>query len=312
MKHTVSKIFRALCGMDTILFRVMSIAVMLALMAGITSVPASAASNGIYIATASPHYKHPTTGKIEDSGGEGSSVLGQSMTESATYKQALVEVDSQGNTYVTIRLQLMDNIQNPQFQVDASRNGSFSAVSATLMQEDYTKNTADYRMKVPSENAVIRCNMYVSPMGRDVIFYITVSNLQSGSGDFITSVKMATQKPSETSKPVETQKPAETQKPIATSVPVMNTSEVSVPRTDAFTPERTEPVSPEPSPSEIGVVVGLQEFDASGNKVEDSSEEAKTQSGHNNAIIWWVLIGFVVVAVTVGCVWYFCFFKKKR
>ena len=180
MTNTATKLMRAVCSM----------VVMLALMAGIIAVPALAASNGVYTATATSHYKHPTTGKIEDSGGESSYVLGQSMTDSALNKAALVEVDPQGNTYVTIRLNLMDNIQSPQFQVDGSRNGSFSAVSATVMQEDYTENTTDFRMHVPSENAIIRCNMYVIPMGRDVIFYITVGNLQSGSGDFVTSVKV--------------------------------------------------------------------------------------------------------------------------
>lgn len=171
MTNTASKLKRALCSM----------VVMLALVAGITSIPVLAASNGIYTATATSHYKHPTTEKIEDSGGEGSYVLGQSMTESALNKAALVEVDPQGNTFVTVRLNLMDNIQNPQFQVDGSRNGNFSSVSATVMQEDFTNNTTDFRMQVPSENAIIRCNMYVIPMGRDVIFYITVGNLQSGS-----------------------------------------------------------------------------------------------------------------------------------
>ena len=141
-----------------------------------------AASNGIYTPTALSHYRHPTTGVIEDSGGEGSAVLGQSMTDSALNKSALVEVDANGNTWVTIRLNLMDNIQSPKFQVDGS------SVSATLMQEDYSNNTADYRMKVNSENSIIRCNMYVVPMGREVIFYITVGNLKSGSGDFITSI----------------------------------------------------------------------------------------------------------------------------
>lgn len=59
----------------------------------------------------------------------------------------------------------MDTIQDPQFQVDGwSGNGSFAPVSASLVQEDYVNNTADYRMKVPSENAVLRCNMYVVPM----------------------------------------------------------------------------------------------------------------------------------------------------
>lgn len=173
MKRNALKVFKALCG----------VVVVLALsMAGITAMSAYAADNGIYIATATPHYRNPQTGVIEDSGGDGSAVLGQSMTESATYRQALVEVDSSGNTFVTIRLQLMDNIRNPQFQVDGT------PVSATLMQEDYTNNTADYRMKVDSENSVIRCNMNVIAMGRDVIFYITVSNLQEGSGDFITSI----------------------------------------------------------------------------------------------------------------------------
>lgn len=156
--------------------------VMLALVAGITAIPAYAASNGIYTATATPHYRNPLTGKIEDSGGEDSEVLGQSMTESATDTKALVEVDSNGNTYITVRLKLMDNIQNPTFKVDGS------SVLASLVQEDYSANTADYRMKVASENSVIRCSMYVVPMGRDVIFFITVSKLKSGSGDFVTSI----------------------------------------------------------------------------------------------------------------------------
>lgn len=104
------------------------------------------------------------------------------MTESALNKSALVEVDSNGNTWVTIRLNLMDNIQSPHFQVDGS------AVSATLMQEDYSNNTSDFRMRVNSENSVIRCNMYVIPMGREVFFYITVGGLSGGSGDFVTSI----------------------------------------------------------------------------------------------------------------------------
>ncbi|MBD9243403.1 MAG: hypothetical protein EGQ45_04960, partial [Clostridiales bacterium] len=160
--------------LSTNLFRLLCCAViMLALAASMISVPVFAASNGIYIATATPHYRHPVTGVIEDAGGDGSAVLGQSMTESATYRRALVEVDSAGQTYITVRLQLMDNIENPVFQVDGA------AVNATLMQEDYTNNTADYRMRVGSENSVIRCSMYVVAMGRQVVFYITVSNLQA-------------------------------------------------------------------------------------------------------------------------------------
>ena len=299
MTNTATKLKRALCSM----------VVMLAFMAGITSIPALAASNGIYTATATSHYKHPTTGVIEDSGGEGSYVLGQSMTDSALNKAALVEVDPQGNTYVTVRLNLMDNIQNPQFQVDGSRNGNFSAVSATVMQEDFTNNTTDFRMQVPSENAIIRCNMYVIPMGRDVIFYITVGNLQSGSGDFVTSVKVE-----------EPEQPAVTTP--QTQTPSSQTSSEQTP-SSSQAPSSAAPSSSEASSSNASSAdsssedssseaLGLEEFDASGNKVSDTSTEAEQGGGTGNPVIWWVIGGIVIVAIAGGCVWYFCFFRRGK
>lgn len=298
MTNTAAKLKRALCSM----------VVMLALMAGITSIPALAASNGIYTATATSHYKHPTTGVIEDSGGEGSYVLGQSMTDSALNKAALVEVDPQGNTYVTVRLNLMDNIQNPQFQVDGSRNGNFSAVSATVMQEDFTENTTDFRMQVPDENAIIRCNMYVIPMGRDVIFYITVGDLKSGSGDFVTSITVQEPEPEPEQPAVttpQTQAPSSSQTPNSAAPSSSETSGSEDPGSDAS----SEDSSGEDSSSEA---LGLEEFDASGNKVSDTSTEAEQGGGTGNPIVWWVIGGIIVAAIAGGCVWYFCFFRKKK
>lgn len=297
MTNTATKLKRALCSM----------VVMLALMAGITSVPVLAASPGIYTATATSHYRHPTTGVIEDSGGEGSYVLGQSMTDSALNKAALVEVDSSGATWITIRLNLMDNIQSPAFQVDGS------SVSATLMQEDYTNNTADYRMRVNSENSIIRCNMYVIPMGREVIFYITVGNLQSGSGDFVTSITVQEPEP-------EPEQPAVTTP--QTQTPSSQTSSEQTP-SSSQAPSSAAPSSSEASSSNASSAdsssedssseaLGLEEFDASGNKVSDTSTEAEQGGGTGNPIVWWVIGGIVVVAIAGGCVWYFCFFRKGK
>ena len=308
MTNTATKLKRALCSM----------VVMLALMAGITSVPVLAASPGIYTATATSHYRHPPTGVIEDSGGESSYVLGQSMTDSALNKAALVEVDSSGATWVTIRLNLMDNIQSPQFQVDGS------SVSATLMQEDYSNNTADYRMRVNSENSIIRCNMYVIPMGREVIFYITVGGLSSGSGDFVTSITVQEPEPNT---PAQTtpQTPA-SQTPSA-QAPASQTPSEQAP-SSSQTPNSAAPSSSEISGSEdpgsdassedssgedsSSEALGLEEFDASGNKVSDTSTEAEQGGGTGNPIVWWVIGGIVVVAIAGGCVWYFCFFKKGK
>ena len=311
MTNTASKLKRAICSM----------VVMLALMAGITSVPVLAASPGIYTATATSHYRHPTTGVIEDSGGESSYVLGQSMTDSALNKAALVEVDSSGATWITIRLNLMDNIQSPAFQVDGS------SVSATLMQEDYTNNTADYRMRVNSENSIIRCNMYVIPMGREVIFYITVGGLSAGSGDFVTSITV--EEPEPVVEPEPEQPETTTPQTPSDQTPSTQTPSSEEPSTQPTeeTPSSTEePVTEEPvtedpdsetssdneEDEESSEALGLEEFDASGNKVSDTSTEAEQSSSTGNLVIWWVIGGIVVVAIAGGCVWYFGFFRKGK
>ena len=313
MTNTASKLKRALCSM----------VVMLALMAGITSVPVLAASPGIYTATATSHYRHPTTGVIEDSGGESSYVLGQSMTDSALNKAALVEVDSSGATWITIRLNLMDNIQSPAFQVDGS------SVSATLMQEDYTNNTADYRMRVNSENSIIRCNMYVIPMGREVIFYITVGGLSAGSGDFVTSITVEEPEPVVEPEPEPEQPETTTPQTPSSQTPSTQTPSAEEPSTQPTeeTPSGTEePVTEEPvtedpdsetssdneEDEESSEALGLEEFDASGNKVSDTSTEAEQSSSTGNPIVWWIIGGIVVVALAGGCVWYFCFFRKGK
>lgn len=285
MNRTVTKMFRVLFCM----------VVTLALTAGFTSVSATAASNGIYIATATPHYRHPVTGKIEDSGGDGSAVLGQSMTESATYRKALVEVDGKGNTFVTVRLKLMDNIQDPKFQVDGK------VVSVEPMKENYTDNTADFRMKVNSEKSVIRCEMYVVPMGRSVIFYITVSGLQAGSGDFITSIKV--EKPSSDPTPTETSNSSSQEQ--TTTTPEPSESEVT---TAADPSQQTQTTTS--AKSENNSSLGLMEFDESGNSVQNNTA-SETESGSGSVV--WIGLGIVAaVLVAGGCVWYFGFFKKKK
>lgn len=276
---------------------------MLALAASIVSMPASAASHGIYTATATAHYRHPTTGVIEDSGGENSAVLGQSMTESATNKKALVEVDASGNTWITVRLNLMDNIQSPKFQVDGR------SVSASLMQEDYGSNTADFRLRANSEKSIIRCNMYVTPMGREVIFYITVGNLKSGSGDFVTSISVEQPKATAAPAPSATKTPAAASTPTPTkapAAPATHTPEATV------APSATPEPSPTTDPEAQSSASGLEEFDASGNAVEETQAPENTDSSSGSPVLWWVIGGLVVIAAVGGGVWYVFFVRKGK
>lgn len=293
MKNTARKAVRGLCGMVA----------MLALAASIVSMPASAASHGIYTATATAHYRHPTTGVIEDSGGENSAVLGQSMTESATNKKALVEVDASGNTWITVRLNLMDNIQSPKFQVDGR------SVSASLMQEDYGSNTADFRLRANSEKSIIRCNMYVTPMGREVIFYITVGNLKSGSGDFVTSISVEQPKATAAPAPSATKTPAAASTPTPTkapAAPATHTPEATV------APSATPEPSPTTDPEAQSSASGLEEFDASGNAVEETQAPENSDSSSGSPVLWWVIGGLVVIAAVGGGVWYVFFVRKGK
>ncbi len=141
--------------------------------------PGQAFASTGYTATATPYYRNPATGVIEDSGGENSEVLGQSMTEGCVSPVAFLEIDDAGNRYVTLRLGLMDNINNVNILADDDwTNSYYQCAPQTIAVDDAT---TDFRMLVGSEGAIFRINMYVVPMGREVIFYVALSGFSEGN-----------------------------------------------------------------------------------------------------------------------------------
>ncbi|WP_099469678.1 heme-binding Shp domain-containing protein [Konateibacter massiliensis] len=140
-----------------------------------------------YMASATAYYAHPVTGEIEDPGNN--EAIGQGMTESVTNSTALIEQINSGGMYATIRLSMMDNISNVRFWTQEWGGSGWTSASASVMQEnaggDYT---SDFRIEIPNENAVVKVQFYVTPMGRDIIYFIAFSNFAEGSGDFIVSV----------------------------------------------------------------------------------------------------------------------------
>lgn len=251
--------------------------------------PAYAVSSGTYVATATPHYAHPHTGQIEDSGGDGSATLGQAMTESATANKALVEVDSAGNTYVTVRLQLMDNIKNPSFTVDGSNT------QVQLMQENASDNTADYRIFVQNTNSVIRCTMYVTAMGRDVVFYITVGNLKAGHGDFITSIKT-------TSSAGVGAASSDSRSSDAANGSSSSTS-------SAQPEQNTDRITGEIAPVEEGQIDENVEVISDSKNPEASGV---TDANNDDGMLMWIIFDVVLALAVIGVgAWYFISRKKK-
>lgn len=153
-----------------------------------TMAPTVAAEQAkVYVTKATSYYKHPVTGEVEDIGkNEG---LGQPMTESVLHPKALLEVDSSGKLYATVRFFLTDHISEVSFSTQKRGETSFKKVSYEITQENIGGTyCSDYRIQIPSEDAIVRAQIYITAMGREVIFYCDFSNKKAGKGDFIATV----------------------------------------------------------------------------------------------------------------------------
>ena len=307
-----------------------TVIVMLVYMAGITAISAYALDNNIYLADAHPHYRHPVTGVIEDSGGDGSEVLGQSMTEGALKTESLIEVDPDGRMYATIRLGLMDNIENPQFKVQKDGYSDFYDVSADLMKENYDANESDFRFEIPNENAIVRCTFYVVAMGRDVVFYIDFDNIREGSGDFVTSVEVRhndnndnnggneqpdqnNEQPAQTTTAQTTTKPAETTTKATTTTKKAEKSSSLADSSSAVTTTTTTVTLPVADSDDTSGVKGLELFDENGDPMgKDSSSEGEKSgdSGKSGNAVVPVAIAAAVVVIAGGAG--FVVWKKRR
>lgn len=142
-----------------------------------------AESGAVYSCTINRSYGNPVTGEVEDSGGESSYATGQGMVESAVYSQGLMEVTDSGNYYLTLRLSLLDYTSGHTFAVQNVGDSGWmdTATAVTANGSDGSGSTADVCIQVPSENCIVRISMYVSPMGRDAVFYVYPTNYSQGN-----------------------------------------------------------------------------------------------------------------------------------
>ena len=136
-------------------------------------------------AKVTPYYSHPVTGVIEDPGNNPG--IGQGMTENVLSPQALVEHTDDGRIFLSVRFNLANYIKNESFAVQNYGDENFYSVKAEVTGQG--KETRDYRFEIPSKNVIVRSSFFVEPMGRDVIFYYTISDLVAGNTDFKTLEK---------------------------------------------------------------------------------------------------------------------------
>ncbi len=252
---------------------------------------AFAAVSAVYTAPTSPTYENPATGVIEDSAGQSNVALGESMVSSIVYENALIERDTDGTLYASLRFKLADQISGIGFEVSAD-GSTYEAVEGTQMQTGTdaatSTATADYRLPIPSETATLRCTMDVIPMGRAVIYFIQFGELQEGDADgtFVVSVT-----PGEGTEDTE---------PAATDGDATASDE------DAAT---EEPVQDADDLTNASKNEGVQEFDEEGREVTgDKQDQGSLDSG---TILMIVGIAAAVVVVA-GVVVYVAYLRPKR
>ena len=172
MHFLVKRIKRVLCPI-LVLFLLLYMGTILA----------QAAAGTVYTCKINPSYAHPVTGEIEDAGGSSSTATGQGMVEGALGSSGILEVTDSGEYYLTIRMGLMDYSSGHSFRTQEVGASGWSSVEAaqTGSGSDDSGTTADLRIPVPSESCIVRCSMYVEPMGRDVIFYFYPSDYTTGN-----------------------------------------------------------------------------------------------------------------------------------
>lgn len=242
---------------------------------------AHAAASAVYTASTAPSYANPVTGAIEDSAGQSNVALAESMTTGCTYPAALVEKDTAGNTFVTLRFKLADQMGAMSFWADNGGDGAFSAVEAAQMQVDSANNTADWRFQVPSETSNIRVSMYVTPMGRDVVYFTQLTGLVEGNIDAVPFVQTVT--------------PGE---------------EAAEPAASASAEPAASSISGEAAPQTDGAAnSGVKEYNADGQETTEGQDRSKPLNGATTAAI---VGGIVVVLAVAGAAAYFAYLKPKR
>ena len=148
------------------------------------SLSAFAAKADCESAVATGLYRHPVTGAIEDSGGESSEALGQSMVTSVVDPSALLETAADGSLWLSVRFNLMSNISDVKLHVQKPGQTDWTPVDFESTAKG--ADTEDLRLPFPSKDSILRAECFVDAMGRAVVFYVTLDDFTPGnSGGFV-------------------------------------------------------------------------------------------------------------------------------
>lgn len=295
---------------------------------------AKSLSDGTYNAKVKTSYADPDTGKTVDGGTN--IALGDSMCKSIVEPTMLIE-QSNGKTYVTVGLGLMSNVSNVRFKVQG-KDGKYRDVKAQKTGSCYRNHDTcnHYRFEVTSAEKYISPILYVTPMGRDVQFFIMpqTNTIATGTGDFGKSTAPDTNKPDTTPTPTpgsgnssnNNSTPNNTQTPNKNNTPNTPNTPNNTPAPNGSNSQNSnasnsqavidnvqasEPVNSE-NTSDVNAVDPSQDTASAEDNAQETSSEEISEENEKSNTVWWI-IGSVVVLIAIGgACWYFFYYKKKQ
>jgi len=117
-----------------------------------------------------PSYVNPITGEIEDPGQNPE--LGQGMSENLIMRTpATLLVDSEGSTFITFRIGLVEESQDLIVELLDSQGQAAETLPYSIVEEHPDDNARDIRVMVPDEDPVLRISLISIPMGREVVCF---------------------------------------------------------------------------------------------------------------------------------------------
>lgn len=271
---------------------------------------AFAIETGKYTTNINTYIDNPFTNKPEDKGvlaDPSSKALGESMARGVIGNVGLVEVDKNKNVYLTIRI--LKSFAASNIRYSYSTNGTFTNAPYQITAENKAKSTKDFRIKVPTYDAVIKVNMYVEPMGRDVICFIKASSLTPGTGDFTSLI--------DTNKEVKKEEPK--QQEVVNKQPQTKTEQIQKQQVPQTVNNQQENVVKEDKQKEETALIQEDKKEEIEKPKEEVKEEKKEEDKKENVsvqnnkkfnhLVW--IIPVVIGAVIFGIVFAVKFKNKK-
>lgn len=284
--------------MTRIRFALPSIAAALALA---TSLVLAAALPSLAFATVStvetaevtPSYPNPVTGEIEDPGDPTMVAMAESMMEGVTFPYALVETDTDGTCYVTLRFNLADQESGVWMEASTDGGATYADVPAgEVTAESAEENTADWRFTVPAGTTHLRSHLGVIPIEREVIYFLTLGNAVEGNAaGFVQTVT-----PGEGAEEPEAAEGAEP----------ATTTEAEPTADSAAESEDAEEATPEADTEAAG---GIKEYNAEGRDVTGGMTEEPGLDGGTIALVAGIAVAVVAAA---GIIVFVTYVRPKR